>query len=114
MTGGRFAAGAALALTMSAWSAYPGAQAGRPFAVDDLLSAVRVADPQLSPDSRTVVYMRTTTDLKSGARNADLWAVPADGGAARELIAGEKSENTPRWSPDGRRLAFISTRDGRA
>jgi dipeptidyl aminopeptidase/acylaminoacyl peptidase len=89
-------------------------QGGRPMAVEDLLSAVRVADPQLSPDGRTVVYVRTTTDLKSGRRNADLWAVPADGGTPRELIGGEKSENTPRWSPNGRRLAFISTRDGAA
>ena len=67
--------------------------------IDDLLAAVRMADPQLSPDSRTVVYMRTTTDLKSGRRNADLWAVPAEGGPAKELIGGDKSENTPALVP---------------
>ena len=75
---------------------------------------MRIADPQLSPDSRTVVYVRTTTDLPSGRRNADLWSVPADGGTAKELIGGDKAENTPRWSADGRRLVFISTRDGAA
>jgi dipeptidyl aminopeptidase/acylaminoacyl peptidase len=88
------------------------AQGGRPMSIDDLIGAVRVADPQLSPDGRTVVYMRTTTDMKSGKRNADLWSVPAEGGAAKELAGGEKSENTPRWNPNGKQLAFISTRDG--
>jgi dipeptidyl aminopeptidase/acylaminoacyl peptidase len=88
------------------------AQSGRPMTIEDLLGAVRVADPQLSPDGRTVAYLRTTTDVKSGARNADIWTVNADGGSAKPLVGGDKSENTPRWSPDGRRLAFISNRDG--
>lgn len=90
------------------------AQGGRPMTIDDLLAAVRVADPQLSPDGRTVLYTRTTTDAKTGRRNADIWRVPAAGGEAQALLAGEKSENTPRFSADGRRIAFISTRDGAA
>ena len=88
------------------------AQAGRPMTINDLLVAVRVADPQLSPDGRSVAFMRTTTDAAAFRRNADIWIVPADGSAVpRAFIAGDKSENTPRWLPDGR-LAFISTRDG--
>ena len=96
---------AAVAATLLLSAAVPRAQSGRPMMLDDLLSAVRIADPQLSPDSRTVVYVRTTTDLPSGRRNADLWSVPADGGTAKLLIGGDKAENTPRWSADGRRLA---------
>jgi dipeptidyl aminopeptidase/acylaminoacyl peptidase len=99
-------------LAGAAVSASAVSQAGRPMTIDDLIGAVRVADPQLSPDGRTVAYLRTTTDLKSGKRNADIWTVAADGGSSKELIGGDKSENTPRWSPDGRRLAFISNRDG--
>jgi dipeptidyl aminopeptidase/acylaminoacyl peptidase len=87
--------------------------AGRPMTIDDLITAVRVSDPQVSPDGRTVLYVRTITDPESGARNSDIWSVPADGSAApRRVIAGEKSENTPRFSPDGKRIAFISTREG--
>src|SRR5512133_3352134 len=89
------------------------AQPGRAMTVDDLITSVRVSDPQLSPDGTRVLFVRTTTDGKSGKRNADIWAVPADGSAApKELIGGETSDNTPRFSPDGRRVAFISSRDG--
>jgi dipeptidyl aminopeptidase/acylaminoacyl peptidase len=85
----------------------------RPMTIDDLIGAVRVTDPQLSPDGGRVAFVRTTTDLKSGKRNADIWVVPADASAPpRELVGGETSETTPRFSPDGRRIAFLSTRDG--
>src|SRR5438132_13270208 len=88
------------------------AQSGRAFTIHDLLVTVRVADPQLSPDGRTVAYVRTTTDLATGKRNGDIWSVPVEGGTPRALITGEKADDTPRWSPDGRRIAFISSRDG--
>ncbi len=90
-----------------------GAQAKRPFALADLLGAVRLGDPQLSPDGRRVLFTRTTTVAATGKRNADIWSVPADGSApASMFIGGEKSENTPRYSADGSTLVFISTRDG--
>src|SRR3954466_13976597 len=99
-----------LFVTPQSPAAFPGE---RPMAIDDLITAVRVTDPQLSPDGSRVMFVRTTTDLKSGDRNADIWTVPADGsGPAKELIAGSKTDNTPRFSPDGRSIAFISTRDG--
>jgi dipeptidyl aminopeptidase/acylaminoacyl peptidase len=80
--------------------------------INDLLVAIRVTDPQLSADGRSVAFVRTTTDAVAGRRNADIWIVPADGSAApRALIADDKSENTPQWFADGR-LAFISSRDG--
>src|SRR6188508_2991348 len=87
--------------------------AGRAMKIDDLIGTIRVTDPQLTPDGAHVVFVRTTTDLKTGERNADIWSVPADGsGPAKELIVGSKTDNTPRFSPDGRNIAFISTRDG--
>ena len=80
--------------------------------LQDLLGAVRVADPQVSPDGKVVAFVRTTTDVASGKRNADIWVVPADASAAPHLlVGGDKTENTPRWLPDGR-LAFIANRDG--
>jgi dipeptidyl aminopeptidase/acylaminoacyl peptidase len=88
------------------------AQQKRPMTIDDLLTAVRIADPQLSPDGTRVIFTRTTTALATGQRNADVWVVPADGSApAAMLIGGPKSENTARFLPDGH-IAFLSSRDG--
>jgi dipeptidyl aminopeptidase/acylaminoacyl peptidase len=59
-----------------------------------------------------VLFVRTTTDLITGKRNSDIWQVPADGSApSRPWIESPKSDDTPRYLPDGR-IVFISTRDG--
>src|SRR5437773_8367194 len=89
------------------------AQTKRPMTIDDLITAIRVSEPRISPDGKQVVFTRTTTALDSGRRNADIWSVPADGSAPpNELIGGEKTENSPRFTPDGRHIVFISNRDG--
>ena len=89
------------------------AQQRRAMTIEDLIVAPRLADPQLSPDGRTVLFVQTTTDGKSGRRNADIWSVPADGaGAPKSLIASDRTENTPRWSPDGKYIGFLANRDG--
>ena len=81
--------------------------------IDDLLVAIRVSDPQVTPDGRQVAYVRATTDLQAGRRNGDIWIVPSDGSAAPRLLAGgDKGESAPRFSGDGKKLAFISTRAG--
>jgi dipeptidyl aminopeptidase/acylaminoacyl peptidase len=102
-----------LAPALIAAAALVAAAQQRPMTIDDLITAVRVSDPQLSPDGKTVVYVRTTTDGKSGRRNADLWTVAADGSSRpKELVGGEKSESSPQFLADGKRIAFISSRDG--
>jgi len=89
------------------------AQAKRAMTIDDLITAIRVADPQLSPDGKRVIFTRTTTVGDSGRRNSDIWVVPSDASApAHQFIVGDKSENTARFTPDGKRIVFMSTRDG--
>lgn len=86
---------------------------GRPMTINDLLTAVRVGDPQLSPDGRRVLFTRTMTSMPGGQRNADIWMVPADGSApAKPFIEGPKSDNSARFLPDGKRVVFISSRNG--
>jgi len=97
--------------SLAALAARPLAQSRQPMSIDDLITTVRVADPQLSPDAKRVIYTRTTTDLTSGRRNADIWSVPADGSAPSSvLISSDRSDNTPRFTPDGQHLLFVSTR----
>src|SRR5262245_2509018 len=104
---------AIVAICSAAITAQSQPMTGRAMKIDDLIGAIRVTDPQLTPDGALVAFVRTTTDLKTGERNADIWTVPADGsGGPKELIVASKADNTPRFSLDGRSLAFISTRDG--
>src|SRR5437762_1769595 len=90
-----------------------GAQGRRAMTIDDVVTAVRVTEPALSPDGRSVAYVRTTTDLVSGRRNGDIYIVPAAGAAAPKLLAGgEQADGTPQFSPDSKSVAFISSLDG--
>lgn len=88
------------------------AQVRRAMTIDDLLTAVRVGDPQLSPDGKQVLFVRTTTSMPAGSRNADIWMVPSDGSAPpKPFIESPKSDNSPRFVTGGR-VAFISSRSG--
>ena len=88
------------------------AAAGRAMTIDDLITAVRVSEPALSPDGSAVIYVRTTTDPQTGRRNPDIWFVPADGSAApRLMLGGASPETTPIYAPDGKHIAFISVHD---
>jgi dipeptidyl aminopeptidase/acylaminoacyl peptidase len=89
------------------------AQSQRPMTIDDLLAAIRVTEPALSPDGQQVAYVRTTTDLQTGRRNGDVYLVAADGASPPKLFAGgNTAESTPQFLRDGRQIAFISARDG--
>jgi dipeptidyl aminopeptidase/acylaminoacyl peptidase len=71
-----------------------------------------VSDPQISPDGRQIVYVRQFSDVMTDKRYTNLWIVDIDGQHHRPLTTGLVSDHTPRWSPDGSQLAYISDRDG--
>lgn len=87
-------------------------QPGRLFTIDDLLKVRRVADPQLSPDGRWIAYTIADTDKAANRRTTQIYLISTDGGEPRGLTNDKQSSHSPRWSPDGKRLAFVSARDG--
>jgi len=77
----------------------------------DLISMNRLSDPQISPDGRWIVYSVAAPDLEANKMTDNIWIVSAAGGEPRQLTR-SGSDSRPRWSPDGKRLAFLSSRDG--
>lgn len=84
----------------------------RNFTVDDLFGLTVAADPQISPDGRQIAYVRRTNDIMTDAAVSSIWLVDASSGSQTPLVTGEGSHTSPRWSPDGTRLAYVSTESG--
>jgi len=79
---------------------------------EDYLAFQFLADPQISPDGKSVAYVATTINQKKNRRESAVWVVATDGsGASRRLTVDGYSSNAPRWSPDGATLAFLSSRN---
>ncbi len=70
-------------------------------------------DPQISPDGKKIVYVRRFADPMTDRRYANLWIINADGSDHRPLTTGNRNDVSPRWSPDGARLAYLSDTDGK-
>ena len=93
-------------------SALPALAAGRAMTIDDLLGVKSVSDPQVSPDGKLVVYVLSELDRSTEKSNSDLYLIPVEGGEPKRLTTSTGADNHPRWSPDGRTIAFVSTRGG--
>jgi len=111
-----FKAGSALfAAALLSLAAY--AQTKRPMTFDDLMAIKRIGDAQISPDGSRVAYVITDVDKNLNRGKRSIWAISTSKGLnldpmAHPLITSDKNDFSPRWSADGKWIAFLSTREG--
>ena len=98
-------------LVMLGAAAAPAAAAG--FTIDDMLAMQRISEPAVSPDGKWVAFSVRDTDLDANRGRIDVWMIAVDGSQpARRLTSHPENDTSPAWSPDGKRVYFLSSRGG--
>jgi dipeptidyl aminopeptidase/acylaminoacyl peptidase len=86
------------------------AQGKHPFTFEDMMKLKRVGEPEVSPDGKWVIFSVVDVDLDANTKTPHIWIVPTAGGQEREIIADQDADR-PRWAPDGKHFAFLSTKE---
>ncbi|MGA2117989.1 MAG: S9 family peptidase [Bryobacteraceae bacterium] len=84
----------------------------RPFDANAMMELKRISDPQISPDAKWVAFTVESVDVAANSKPSQVWIVPLSGGAPRQITHDGTANQRPRWSPDSRRIAYISNRSG--
>jgi dipeptidyl aminopeptidase/acylaminoacyl peptidase len=83
-----------------------------PFDANALLKIARISDPQISPDGKLVAFTVQTIDMDENRKPTAIWVVPVNGGSPQQITHQGSLNERPRWSPDSKRIAFVSNRSG--
>jgi dipeptidyl aminopeptidase/acylaminoacyl peptidase len=100
---------ATVALVAIAVATAPAQQVARRYSLDDFSRTARVAEPQISPDGRSIAVVVSRANLDENRYDGELLVVDIASGAARSLTTGRVGLASPRWAPDGQRIAFLAT-----
>src|SRR5882724_2149955 len=83
-----------------------------PMTVETLLKLHRISDLQISPDGKWIAYSVMSPNLEANTKPSQIFVVGIDGGTPKQLTREGSQNSRPRWSPDGKRIAYISNRGG--
>ena len=83
------------------------------FSAEDVFEMEYANDPQVSPDGARVAYVRSAMDIMTDRTRRSIWVVDVDGDNHRPLVSGSGTFSSPRWSPSGDRLAYLSNTEGK-
>ncbi|MDB5466565.1 MAG: peptidase prolyl oligopeptidase active site region [Phenylobacterium sp.] len=101
-------AAAAILATATAVSAQIAAGPTRTFTARDLFGLRTAGDPQVRPDGGAIAYVRTTNDIMTDSGRSSIWLADPQTGVQSPLVVDDAANMTPRWSPDGQRLAYVA------
>ena len=85
------------------------AQSAEPLSPEDIFLLEAAAEPRIAPDGSTIAYIRRSNDIMTDQTRSSIWLVDTDGSNHRPLVAGDAQTQSPQWSPDGSRLAFVQS-----
>ena len=83
----------------------------RTITAQDLYAFQLISDPRISSDGKLAVYAQSRVDRETEKKHADLWVVSTEGGTPRRFTHGDHADHAPRFSPDGKTIAFLSNRE---
>ena len=98
---------AVLAVSLVAFCSLAAAQT-RTYTIEDLLRVRRVGDPQVSPDGKHVAFTIGDVSYDANRVVTQIYVTSIDGGGMKQLTSGDKSSTAPRWSPDGKKIAYTT------
>ena len=83
------------------------------FQSEDIFNLEYVSEARVSPNGKDVAYVRRSNDIMTDSTRSNIWLVSVDGKTHRPLLSSKKNYYSPRWSPDGTRLAYLSNEEGK-
>ena len=98
----------AISVLLCAFVSFVPAQDSQPFTIESMMKVRRVGDPRISPNSKRVAFTIGDVNFDANRVITQIYVMPVDGGEMKALTSGDRSATNPRWSPDGKKIAYVT------